>query len=296
MLALLAFFQGLPVTTTIIHVSDVHFGWPCDLEQVAELVRVAPELNPDAIAISGDLTQRARHGEFQRAVVFVDRMKAIAPTLVVPGNHDVQWWQSPFGVRGQQAKFAKYRQYIDEDLTPVVRVPGAILAGALTAYGFSVGALTWNPNDITVKGHLPKSETDRVARIFADADPRDARIVALHHNVLRGQLSQRMGLAHWRSAQTRLRSTGADVILCGHDHQEGIGQIDGVLPVSTVGTHSSRSRGRRPSVFNVIRIDDHAVHIQHMRWEHDRSTFRASDQHSFVRPTQPGRATGVVPA
>jgi len=282
------------VTTTIIHVSDIHFGWPCDLEQVAELVRMAPELEPDAIAISGDLTQRARHGEFQRALVFVDQMKAIAPTLVVPGNHDVQWWQSPFGVRGQRVKFAKYRQYIDEILTPVIHIPGAVLAGALTAYGFSVGALTWNPNDVTVKGHLPKSETDRIERIFSEAAPDDARIVVLHHNVLRGELSQRMGLAHWRSAQTRLRRTGADVVMCGHDHQEGIGQIDGVLPVSTVGTHSSRSRGKRPSVFNVIRIDDQAVHIQHMRWERDRSTFRASDQHSFVRPTQVNRGAGAA--
>ena len=282
------------MTTTIIHVSDIHFGWPCDLEQVAELVRVAPEHEPDAIAISGDLTQRARHGEFQRALVFVDEMKAVAPTLVVPGNHDVQWWQSPFGVRGQQVKFAKYRQYLDEDLTPVIRIPGAILAGALTAYGFSVGALTWNPNDVTVKGHLPKSETDRVQRIFAGADGDDARIVVLHHNVLRGQLSQRMGLAHWRSAQERLIRTGADAILCGHDHQEGIGQIDGVLPVSTVGTHSSRSRGKRPSVFNVIRIEDKVVHIQHMRWESNRSTFRPSDRHSFARLTRAEQGIDVA--
>ncbi len=176
----------------------------------------------------------------------------------------------------------------------MIRIPGAILAGALTAYGFSVGALTWNPNDITVKGHLPKSETDRVQRIFTGADGDDARIVVLHHNVLRGQLSQRMGLAHWGSAQARLKGTGADVILCGHDHQEGIGQIDGVLPVSTVGTHSSRSRGKRPSVFNVIRIEDKVVHIQHMRWESDRSTFRPSDRHSFVRLTRAEQGTGVA--
>jgi len=282
------------MTTTIIHVSDIHFGWPCDLEQVAELVRLAPELEPDAIAISGDLTQRARHGEFQRARVFIDRLNAVAPTLVVPGNHDVQWWQSPFGVRGQRVKFSKYRQYVDEDLTPVVHVPGAVLAGALTAYGFSFGALTWNPNDVTVKGHLPKPETDRLQRIFSEAPPEDARIVVLHHNVLRGQLSQRMGLAHWPSAQARLIRTKADVVLCGHDHQEGIGQIDGVLPVSTVGTHSSRSRGKRPSAFNMIRIEDEAVHIQHMRWESDRLTFRASDQHSFSRPTQTERGIGVA--
>jgi len=270
-------------TLTIVHVSDIHFGWPCDLDQIAALRDLVPELEPDAIAISGDLTQRARHGEFQRALVFVDRMRAVAPTLVVPGNHDVQWWQSPFGIRGQERKYRKYRRYFGEDLTPVIRIPGMILAGALSAYGFSLGALTWNPNDITVKGHLPKSETDRLARVFAEAEPEAVRVAVLHHNVLRGQLSERMGLAHWRSAQRRLLATGADVVLCGHDHQESVGQIDGVLPVSTVGTHSSRSRGKRPSVFNVIRVDDQAVSIQHMRWDSYASRFHASDLHSFAR-------------
>jgi predicted MPP superfamily phosphohydrolase len=160
------------VTTTIIHVSDIHFGWPCDLEQVAELVRLAPELEPDAIAISGDLTQRARHGEFQRARVFIDRLNAVAPTLVVPGNHDVQWWQSPFGIRGQRVKFSKYRQYIDEDLTPVVHIPGAVLAGALTAYGFSFGALTWNPNDRNATRGRPHRGTapQRAPRSAVPAD------------------------------------------------------------------------------------------------------------------------------
>jgi len=281
-------------SVTIMHVSDPHFGWPCDLEQIDALVALAPELEPDTIVLSGDLTQRARHGEFQRARVFIDQLNAVAPTLVVPGNHDVQWWQSPFGIRGQRVKYVKYRQYIDTDLTPVVTAPGVVVAGALSAYGFSVGALTWNPNDVTVKGHLPKRETDRLTRIFREADPADARVAVLHHNVLRGQLSQRMGLAHWRSAQTRLRDTGADVVLCGHDHQEGVGQIDGVVPVSTVGTHSSRSRGKRPSVFNVIRIDGQAVHIQHMRWDRSAGRFRASDSHSFARVVSAEREQAIA--
>ncbi len=280
-------------TTTIVHLSDVHFGWPVDLEQVAALEQSIPALEPDAIAVSGDLTQRARHGELQRAQVFIETLDTFAPTLVVPGNHDVQWWQSPFGIRGQQVKYTKYRKYIDEDLTPVVRIPGAVLAGTLSAYGLSVGALTWNPNDVTVKGHLPKSETDRVERIFAESGPSDVRIVVLHHNVLRGQLSQRMGMAHWRSAQTRLRKTGADVVLCGHDHQEGVGQIDGVLPVSTVGTHTSRSRGKRPTVWNVIRIDGQSISIQHMRWDAYSGKFHHSDTHTFARPVARMEQAGV---
>ena len=53
------------------------------------------------------------------------------------------------------------------DLRPVLEIPGAIIAGALSSYGVAVGSLTWNLRDVAVKGHLPDSETDRVKTIFA---------------------------------------------------------------------------------------------------------------------------------
>ena len=40
-----------------------------------------PELAPQAIVISGDVSQRGRHGEFQRAVAFVEAVDRSAPTL-----------------------------------------------------------------------------------------------------------------------------------------------------------------------------------------------------------------------
>ena len=92
-----------------------------------------------------------------------------------------------------------------------------------------------------------------------------------------------MGLANWRSAYRRLLATGADVILCGHDHHEGAGQIEGALAVSTSGTHSHRTRGGRPSVFNLVKIDAQAVHIRHYRWEHAARRFLTSDVNSFAR-------------
>ena len=96
-----------------------------------------------------------------------------------------------------------------------------------------------------------------------------------------------MGLANWRSAYRRLLTTGADVILCGHDHHEGAGQIEGKLAVSTSGTHSFRTRGGRPSVFNLVKIDDQAVHIQHFRWENTGRRFLTSDVNSFARQGSP---------
>ncbi|HEY8259299.1 MAG TPA: metallophosphoesterase [Gemmatimonadales bacterium] len=266
----------------IAHLSDLHFGGFVDLAQIEALEDFLPTLSATAVVVSGDLTQRARHGEFQAAHAFFNRLRSRLPLLVIPGNHDIEWWKSPFGVMGRKIKYSKYSKYF-EPLTPVLEVPGAVIAGALSAYGIAFGSLTWNLNDLAVKGHLPSSETKRVKAIFDGAAPGTVKVLALHHNVLAGGISGRMGLASWRSAHRRLLKTGADVVLCGHDHQEGAGQVKGTLAVSTAGTHSFRSRKGRPSVFNLVRIDPGAVHVQHYRWESGSRRFLKSDISSFAR-------------
>jgi predicted phosphodiesterase len=110
-----------------------------------------------------------------------------------------------------------------------------------------------------------------------------ARVLVVHHNVLPGAISRRMGLARWDRAQQRLRASGADLILCGHDHQEGAGQIDGTVVVSTAGTHSGRTRGKRPSAFNVVSVSERAIDIQHMRWDSVQHRFLPSDLARFGR-------------
>ena len=142
-----------------------------------------------------------------------------------------------------------------------------------------------------MKGHLPRSETRRVQKIFAAAPPDVAKVLVVHHNVLAGGTG-RMGLARWRSAHKRLLATGADVILCGHDHHEGAGQIEGGVAVSTSGTHSYRQRGGRPSVFNLVNIDEQSVHIQHFRWVSENRHFIPSDT-VLVRPQGCAQGGGV---
>lgn len=278
---------------TVAHLSDLHFGGFADLAQIEALEEFLPTLGATVTVVSGDLSQRARHGEFQAAHAFLARLRAHAPLLVVPGNHDIEWWKSPLGIAGSAVKYAKYARYFGE-LTPVLQVPGAVIAGALSSYGVAFGSLTWNLNDIAVKGHLPAAETTRVTRVFAEAPEDVVRILTFHHNVLPGGISRRMGLANWRSAYRRLLETGADVILCGHDHHEGAGQIEGALAVSTAGTHSFRTRGGRPSVFNLVKIDPHAIHIRHYRWEASGRRFLTSDVNSFARRGPPRVAVSVA--
>jgi 3',5'-cyclic AMP phosphodiesterase CpdA len=274
------------------HISDLHFGGYADLKQVEALEEFLPSLGATALIISGDISQRARHGEFQAGHMFLYRLREQMPTLIVPGNHDIEWWKSPFGILGEKRKYAKYLRYFTE-LRPQLEVPGGLIVGALSGYGVAFKSLTWNLRDIAVKGHLPRSETNRVKKIFAKAAPGLAKVLVVHHNVLAGGTG-RMGLARWRSAHRRLQETGADVILCGHDHYEGAGQIEGGVAVSTSGTHSYRQRGGRPSVFNLVTLEETSVQIQHFRWVSEDQQFIPSDKFSFARKGAPKVAVSVA--
>jgi 3',5'-cyclic AMP phosphodiesterase CpdA len=270
------------VSSTLVHLSDPHFGGLADLAQIEAAEALIPDLEPDAIVISGDLSQRSRHGEFQRARAFIRELGRSAPVHVIPGNHDVQWWRRPFLPFGRAAKYPKYRRYFGSELTPTLDLPTMVIAGVLTSHGVAWSSLTPRLRDIAVKGHLPRREIARATEVFGRARPEQARILVLHHNVLRGGLSQRMGLARWRVAQRRIVASGADLVLCGHDHQEQVDTLEGVV-VACAGTLSTRSRGHRPSVFFRVVVEETAIHVEQYRWDAGRTVFRRSDRHQFAR-------------
>jgi len=281
------------VTVQLLHLSDPHFGGLAALDQIEALEQMLPDLRPDAVVITGDLSQRARHGEFQRARALVQTAARTAPVLVMPGNHDVAWWTRPLIPFAKQPLYAKYTRYFGADLAPTLALPGAVIASALTSHGMAWGSLTLRMRDLAVKGHLPKREVARVRGLFEAAPREQARVLAVHHNVLRGDISRRMGLARWRQAQRRIVASGAELVLCGHDHQEGAELLAGRVVVSTAGTLCKRTRGGRPSSFNFVTIEPSAIHITFFRWDGEARRFRASDTAAFARP---GRTAPAQPA
>ena len=275
------------MTFTLVHLSDPHFGAVADLAQVEAVESLIPDLDPRVIVISGDLTQRARHGEFQAARQYIRELERTAPVYVLPGNHDVQWWWRPFIPFAPAAKYRKYRTYFGPALAPTIEFPEAIVSGAVTSHGVAWGSLTLRPRDIAVKGHLSLTEMNRVTSAFAKARPEQARILVVHHNVLRGELSGRMGLSRWRQAQRRILQSGADLVLCGHDHQEQIDLLGGKVVVSCAGTLSTRSRGDRPSTFHRISVDAESTQVELFRWDEPRKVFKRSDVFAFARVPRP---------
>ena len=98
----------------VFHCSDVHFGHPAVPEQYETIEAMIQERKFDVVVISGDLTQRSRSGEFQRARAFIKHAERVSKVVVVPGTHDVAWWRAPVGrAPGRRGSRATSRCSID---------------------------------------------------------------------------------------------------------------------------------------------------------------------------------------
>jgi 3',5'-cyclic AMP phosphodiesterase CpdA len=273
-------------TTTLFHCSDLHFGHPAVPEQYEAIEGLIQERKYDVVAISGDVSQRARAGEFQRAREFIRQAEKVSHTIVVPGNHDVAWWKAPLGFGDQDKMFAKYRAYISRDLEPVLRVSGATFVGLNTSQGVSRHTLTWNMRDISIIGHLTRGQIERAKAEFERSRAGDARVIVMHHNPVKGELSQRHGLKKTQRILGAFAEMGVDLVLCGHDHQEAVHFIEhtkrGTI-ISTSGTISNRSRGGRPSSVNSIRITEKDIEVSTLVWSNDERTFIAGPVKCFAR-------------
>ena len=277
----------------ILHISDLHFGRPAVAEQLGLLRNCITELAPDAVAISGDLTQRCSNSEFVRARAYLDDVRNTAPVIVIPGNHDIRWIGAVarnfnFGETAHEFKYSKYKRHISPELNPSLEIPGtpgAVIAGCNTAHGISRGSLTRRFRDLGVIGHVNKRDLTKVEEAFEKASPDAARIVMIHHNPIRGEVSGRHGLANTKRALSAFASLGAELVLCGHDHQEAVHTVEEGAPglvVSTAGTISNRLRAGRPSSFNLVEIDESNLRIITHAWQNP-DGFAPSREHSFPR-------------
>ena len=272
--------------TRILHVSDLHFGRPAVPLQIDAIEALIQDEQFDVVAISGDVSQRARSGEFQRAQAFLRDARRASETIVVPGNHDVAWWNAPMGFGDTDALYADFRQFINADIEPVLDVPGARLVGLNTSHGITRRTLTWNMRDLSVIGDVTRAQLERLRSRLDAAPPDAARVVVMHHNPVRGELSQRHGLKHTKKVLGAFAEMGVDLVLCGHDHQEAIHFVEHTKKgtvISTAGTVSSRSRGGRPSSVNCIDITDDEIHIVTWIWEPEARRFGPGPVKVFAR-------------
>lgn len=249
---------------TVVHLSDIHFG-RVDPRIVAPLIQMIHTIAPDLIAVSGDLTQRARSSQFAQARAFLQQLPF--PKLIVPGNHDVPL----FNLAARFVRpLASYRRYIEPDLEPVFEGDKMIAVGLNSARSLPFHG----------GGRLNAAQVARAAARLQSAPADAVKIVVTHHPF---DVPEGHGDAHVIGragmAMERLAAVGADLFLAGHLHPSHVGhsaeryQIAGHSAlVVQAGTLSTRERGELNS-FNVLRLARPHITVERYAWDEAQQMF-----------------------
>lgn len=187
----------------LLQISDPHFGSERP-EVVSALLNLAQTLAPDAIVLSGDITQRATPAQFAAAAAFCAELPPV-PRLIVPGNHDIPWG---VGVRRLIAPYQAFRRGLGVDLEGELQLPDCLLIG--------INSSRWWRR---IEGVYGSAQVSRAAQRMRAACPDQLRIVVGHHPLAVPTPAEAQHVA-WgsRRALAAFAAAGADLLLSGHIH------------------------------------------------------------------------------
>ena len=275
--------------THIAHLSDLHFGSENPRVCIA-LHEALMALEPDLIAVSGDLTQRARKQQFEAARKFLTQLPG--ELLIVPGNHDVPLFDLPTRLiqpyRNYHAHFGEHQS-------------AAINAGPVTLLGVD-STRRWRHKE----GWLGRRGDRSIPlRLPTRADGHILGMVT-HHPLQRyREASGPNARQAARKTVARLHRLGVDFILCGHDHHPRTHWFDlietdeasvskaeqGILQVSAGTAISTRTR-EHPNSFNLLRIEvepGKRAQLHNQRWDYHDATaeFTPNSEQSVLLSRRP---------
>jgi 3',5'-cyclic AMP phosphodiesterase CpdA len=274
---------------SIVHLSDTHFG-RVNPHVIPPLIEAVTRLTPDLVAVSGDLTQRARPHEFREARAFLDRLPS--PQIVVPGNHDVP-------LHNVAARFLQplrqYRRHITDDLRPYFHDEEMAVLGVNTA------------RSLTIKdGRINDAQVAWMSERLSACKPGVVKIIVTHHPFdLPSGHDERNLVGRARMAMDAFARCGADVFLAGHlhvshtSHSAARYKISGhsALVVQAGTVASDRGRGEENS-FNLLRIDWPQIAVERYEWQPKSAEFARVTSERFRHGSDgwvPLQVTGQSP-
>lgn len=210
----------------IAHLSDLHFG-RVDAAVLGPLRDALERAKPHLVVVSGDLTQRARGGQFREARAFLDSLPM--PQLVVPGNHDVPLWNV---LARLFFPHAGYRRAISAELEPAYVDEEIAVLGVNTAHGWT-----------TKHGRVSAAQLERLRARLARVRGAQVKVLVMHH------------------LTEELAALGVDVMLAGHAHATSVRAAAAL--VVQAGTATSRRTRAEPNTFNVLTVRDRRVEVEH---------------------------------
>ena len=224
----------------LFHLSDIHFGLE-DNRALDWVVQEIAEKKPDAVAITGDLTMRARQREFDAAVHWIRALDV--PVTVEVGNHDLPYFNPIERFFDPYKRLRRVESLVEREID----LPGIAIVPLKTVR-------RWQPRLNWSKGWITDAALERCLKAI-DALPKGTQALVTCHHPLREVGTQGTALTkHGQHALTQLAQRPVLAVLSGHVHDAfDIMEetVHGSVRMIGAGTLSQRVRSTPPS-FNEL--------------------------------------------
>lgn len=246
----------MTTTSTLFHLSDIHFGLE-DKRALDWVMREIAERRPSAVAITGDLTMRARHREFAAATRWITSLDV--PVTVEVGNHDMPYFNPVERFSAPYKRFEGMSGLVEREL----ELPGLAIVPLKTVR-------RWQPRLNWSKGWITGPALERCLAAL-DALPEGTRALVAAHHPLREVGTQGTALTrHGQHALEELARRNVLAVLSGHVHDafDIVEQTaNGPVRMIGAGTLSRRLRSSPPS-FNELTWDGQKLDVRVRNLEH----------------------------
>ena len=264
------------MTRRLAHLSDPHWGRRWSPGAADALRRFLREHPPHLVAVSGDLTQRAKGREFAAARRFFDDLGA--PVLAVPGNHDVPLYRLHERLA---APLSNYRHHFHADTEPRHLDPELAVFGLCTAHPFTL-----------TEGRISARQAARLEHDLLRTSPAQFTVLVLHHPLLHADPTDRDRTL--RGAERLVQLLGrvkVDLVLSGHYHHRMVVNLQEAWPAllrpvyqvfaPTACTVRGRKKDRGRTGFVSIEVERAGFTLD-FHYLQGRE-YRREASHSFVR-------------
>ena len=227
--------------TKIVHMSDLHMGFTEFREDI--LLKAINQINmlqPDAVVISGDITDHGYYREFVKVKEYIDLIDS--PTIVIPGNRDA-------------------RNIGDEVFEEIIGDRDTTLE--LKESNIKIIGLDSSVPDL---GH---GKIGRLQRKFLETEIKNAKdrnmfiIITVHHHIIPVPNTgrERNVLSDAGDILLLLLQNNINLVLSGHKHVPHVWKMNNTVFVTAGTVSSMKLRGNTHPSFNILDIKDDEVQI-----------------------------------
>jgi putative phosphoesterase len=219
---------------SIVHLSDVHCGPLFDRAALRTAIKEINALSPDAVVITGDLTEEGVKSQFETAAKELKQLRA-ENVIYVSGNHD-------YRATGYLLfrHFFSFKQVTEIDDKVII-----VLSSARP------------DRDDGEVGHRQNLWLEDTLKKYGN----HTKIVAIHHHIVPvpDTGADQITIVDAGDVLRSLTKSKVNLVLCGHRHRPWRWQLEEMQVINAGSVSCEKQRGFFCNSYNVLEIKDEQV-------------------------------------